>query len=171
MLLKSCKCLCIQWTEQKKNSRWHRRQCNPRRTEVMFNVKSMQLIRTTNSPPPRPSEEQRFVICNWSEMKGQLTVSGQLPQGASWHNSEAIRSQWSEGYFWLEVYQMDRYQRRARLHQITRMVVISLITKRLFKLGSSAFTLKGDNWHSGTLNYQVALSHATHPVGDPININ
>lgn len=50
--------------------------------EVMFNVKSMLLIRTTNSPPPRPppppAEEQRFVICNWSDMKGQLTLSGQL---------------------------------------------------------------------------------------------
>lgn len=60
---------------------------------------------------------------------------------------------------------MDRYQKLVKQCHITRIHAISVIMNRPFKLGSCIFILKGDDWHLGTLNYQVILSQATHPVG------
>lgn len=99
-----------------------------------FNVKSILLIRKTNSSTPRPAEEQRHVLCNWSELKSQLTLSGLPPQRGSWHNSEAIRIQWYEKYFWCKLHEMDRYQKIARWCHSTRIDAISVVRNKLFKL-------------------------------------
>lgn len=37
--------------------------------------------------------DQRFVICNWLELQGQLTLSGQPPPRAFCYDLEAIRIQ------------------------------------------------------------------------------